>query len=162
MSHPAKLIQNTPPAYTTARGAAFCGDSIELLNKLPDGSINLVMTSPPFALLREKEYGNKNQEDYLLWLSEFAKLVHKKLKDDGSFVLDLGGSYQRGTPARSLYNFKVLIHFCEELGFFLAQDFYWFNPSKLPSPIEWVNKRKIRANGCLNCLRLRRFFTLRD
>ena len=38
------------PAYTTYGGAAYCGDSRELLTRLPDGSINLVMTSPPFAL----------------------------------------------------------------------------------------------------------------
>ena len=36
------------------------------------------------------------------------------------------------------------------MGFTLAEDFYWFNPSKLPSPIEWVNKRKIRAKDSVN------------
>lgn len=150
MSNPDQLIKNYSPSYSTKNGAAFYGDSIDLLKELPDESINLVMTSPPFALLREKEYGNKSQDDYVLWLAEFAKLAHQKLKSDGSFVLDLGGSYQRGTPARSLYNFKVLMHFCDEIGFFLAQDFYWFNSSKLPSPIEWVNKRKIRAKDSVN------------
>src|SRR3990167_2817099 len=45
-------------------------------------------------------------------------------------------------PSRSLYNFRVLLAFCDEIGFHLAEDFYWFNPAKLPSPIEWVNKRK--------------------
>jgi site-specific DNA-methyltransferase (cytosine-N4-specific) len=108
------------------------------------------MTSPPFALLRKKEYGNKYQHEYIVWLSEFAKIVLKKLKSDGSFVLDLGGAYQKGVPSRSLYNFRIPIHFCDDLGFFLAEDFYWFNPSKLPSPIEWVNKRKIRAKDSVN------------
>lgn len=145
-----KLVKKNKPAYSTSKGSAFFGDSIELLKSLPDESINLVMTSPPFALLREKEYGNKSQDKYVLWLAEFAKLIHKKLKKDGSFVLDLGGAYQKGTPSRSLYNFKVLIHFCDEIGFSLAQDFYWFNSSKLPSPIEWVNKRKIRAKDSIN------------
>jgi site-specific DNA-methyltransferase (cytosine-N4-specific) len=53
-------------------------------------------------------------------------------------------------PVRSLYAFRVAIALCDELGFFLAQDFYWFNPSKLPSPIEWVNKRKLRAKDAVN------------
>ena len=44
----------------------------------------------------------------------------------------------------------MLIKFCDELGFFLAEDFYWFNPSKLPSPIEWVNRRKLRAKDSVN------------
>ena len=65
-------------------------------------------------------------------------------------MLDLGGAYQKGIPARSLYNFRVPIRFCDELGFFLAEDFYWFNPSKLPSPIEWVNKRKMRVKDSVN------------
>lgn len=144
------ILKGYNPAYTTEWGSAYCGDSLELLRALPDDSINLVMTSPPFALQRKKEYGNKDQGEYIGWLSEFAALVLEKLKPDGSFVLDLGGAYQKGVPARSLYNFRVPIHFCDDLGFYLAEDFYWFNPSKLPSPIEWVNKRKIRAKDSVN------------
>jgi DNA modification methylase len=136
--------------YQTGLGAAFLGDSLELLSQLPDKSINLVLTSPPFALQREKEYGNKEQSEYIGWLAQFAEVVYRKLKDDGSFVLDLGGAYEKGKPVRSLYNFRIPIHFCDEIGFFLAEDFYWFNPSKLPSPIEWVNKRKIRVKDSVN------------
>ena len=137
-------------AFETALGQACVGDSIELLHSLPDESVNLVVTSPPFALQRKKEYGNAEQHEYIEWLSQFGQLVHRKLRQDGSFVLDIGGAYQKGVPARSLYNFRVAIHFCDVLGFFLAQDFYWFNPSKLPSPIEWVNKRKLRAKDAVN------------
>jgi DNA modification methylase len=136
--------------FQTRLGAACCGDSLDLLAKLPDNSVNLVVTSPPFALLRQKEYGNLEQHEYIDWLAQFAALVHKKLKPDGSFVLDLGGAYQRGVPVRSLYQFRVLIRFCDELGFFLAEEFHWNNPSKLPSPIEWVNKRKMRAKDSVN------------
>jgi DNA modification methylase len=140
------------PAYQTDLGVAWHGNSLELLAQVPDGSINLVMTSPPFALLRQKEYGNKDQIDYIEWLSAFARIVFQKLRDDGSFVLDLGGAYQRGIPSRSLYNFKILIKFCEEIGFHLAEDFYWHNPAKLPSPIEWVNKRKLRVKDSVNTI----------
>jgi site-specific DNA-methyltransferase (cytosine-N4-specific) len=112
--------------------------------------VNLVLTSPPFALQRQKEYGNFDQHSYIKWLEQFARIVHQKLTDDGSFVIDLGGAYEKGVPARSLYNFRVLLNFCDEIGFFLAEDFYWFNPSKLPSPIEWVNKRKLRAKDAVN------------
>jgi site-specific DNA-methyltransferase (cytosine-N4-specific) len=128
----------------------YCADSLEMLAKLPDESVNLVMTSPPFALQRKKEYGNKDQHEYVEWLAAFGKLVFQKLKPDGSFVLDLGGAYEKGVPARSLYNFRVLLKFCDELGFTLAEDFYWYNPSKLPSPIEWVNKRKLWAKDSVN------------
>ncbi len=138
------------PAYRTSKGSAFIGDSRGLLAELPDDSINLVITSPPFALQRQKEYGNLEQHEYIDWFMDFARLVHKKLKPDGSFVVDFGGSYMKGVPARSLYNFRVLIRMVDEVGFFLAEDFYWFNPSKLPSPIEWVNKRKMRVKDSIN------------
>ena len=72
------------------------------------------------------------------------------MKSSGSFILDLGGAYERGKPIRSLYNFRVLIDFCDALGYCLAEEFFWFNPAKLPSPIEWVNKRKIRAKDAVN------------
>lgn len=143
-------MSRVSPAYITQHGAAYCGDSLELLSSLPDESINLVLTSPPFALQRQKAYGNKDQAEYIDWLLQFAKEVHRILRSDGSFVIDLGGAYEKGVPARSLYNFRVLIRFCDDLGFFLAEDFYWFNPSKLPSPIEWVNKRKMRVKDAVN------------
>jgi len=76
--------------------------------------------------------------------------VQRVLKPTGSFVLDLGGSYERGRPVRSIYQFRVLIDFCDNLGFRLAEEFYWHNPAKLPSPIEWVNKRKIRVKDSVN------------
>ena len=103
-----------------------------------------MLTSPPFALLRAKEYGNLDQAAYVEWLTSFGPLVRRVLKDTGSFVLDLGGAYRRGLPVRSLHNYRVLLRLCDEGGFFLAQEFFWHNPAKLPSPIEWVNKRKIR------------------
>ncbi|MBI2422358.1 MAG: site-specific DNA-methyltransferase [Candidatus Hydrogenedentes bacterium] len=131
-------------------GSAYIGDSLELLANIPDNSVNLVITSPPFALQRQKEYGNLGQVEYVDWFLGFAKVVHRKLKEDGSFVIDLGGAYERGVPARSLYNFRLLIRMVDEIGYFLAEDFYWFNPSKLPSPIEWVNKRKLRAKDSVN------------
>lgn len=52
-----------PPACRTDCGAASCGDSCELLRPLPDEAINLVMTSPPFALQRQKAYGDQDQHE---------------------------------------------------------------------------------------------------
>jgi len=138
------------PYYRTGHGAAYVGDSCELLGQLPESSIDLVMTSPPFALRRQKTYGNVAETEYVEWLMPFAQGVHRVLTDTGSFVLDLGGAYRAGIPSRSLYNFRVLIALCDQVGFHLAEDFYWFNPAKLPSPIEWVNKKKIRAKDSVN------------
>ena len=144
------LLDDINPLYKTKLGASYVGDSIELLSKLPNSCIDLVMTSPPFALRRQKDYGNVAEHEYVDWIKPFAKEVFRVLKDTGSFVLDLGGSYRYRIPSRSLYNFRVLISLCDDVGFHLAEDFYWHNPSKLPSPIEWVNKRKIRAKDSID------------
>ncbi|MBI5409274.1 MAG: site-specific DNA-methyltransferase [Nitrospirae bacterium] len=136
--------------YKTQLGEAYVGDSLELLTKIPSESVDLVITSPPFALQREKEYGNKNQDDYVDWLLQFAEPIKRVLKQTGSFVLDLGGAYISGRPVRSLYNYRVLLRLCDEYGFHLAEEFFWHNPAKLPSPIEWVNKRKIRVKDSVN------------
>ncbi len=136
--------------YKTNRGKAIVGDSLELMKLMPDNSVNLVMTSPPFALSRPKEYGNKDKCDYIDWILEFTREVKRIITEDGSFVIDLGGSYEKGRPIRSLYNFRLLIRMCDEQGWKLAEEFFWYNPAKLPSPIEWVNKRKIRAKDSVN------------
>ncbi len=136
--------------YTTSLGVQLCGDSRELMKLLPEDSIDLIVTSPPFALLRKKAYGNESQHQYVQWLLDFGRDAHRILKKSGSFVLDIGGAYQRGRPVRSLYNYRVLIEFCDALGYRLAEEFFWYNPAKLPSPIEWVNKRKIRVKDAVN------------
>lgn len=136
--------------YRTHQGVQLCGDSRALLADLTPGTVDLIVTSPPFALLREKSYGNKDQDEYVDWLVEFGRAARPALSETGSLVIDLGGSYQRGRPVRSLYQWRVLLRFCDELGYNLAEEFYWHNPAKLPSPIEWVNKRKIRVKDSVN------------
>jgi len=140
------------PYYTTDFGAAYLGNARELLQDLPDESVNLIVTSPPYALHFKKEYGNVEKHEYVPWFLEFARQFHRVLTRDGSLVIDIGGSYKKGQPTRSLYHFRLLIALCDELGFHLAQEFYWYNPAKLPAPAEWVTVRKIRTKDSVECL----------
>lgn len=126
------------------------GDSLGVLAALPDESVDLVMTSPPFGLVRQKEYGNAPAADYLDWFRPFAEQAHRVLKESGSFVIDIGGSWNRGTPTRSLYHYKLAVMLCEEYEFHLAQEFSWWNPSKLPTPAEWVTVRRLRVKDSIN------------
>ena len=100
--------------------------------------------------MRKKEYGNVDAAQYVDWFKPFAADFLRVLKDDGSLVIDIGGAWNKGYPTRSLYHFKLLIMLCEEIGFHLAQDFYWWNPSKLPTPAEWVTVRRIRVKDAIN------------
>lgn len=143
-------LMSSSEYYSTTAGAAYLGDSRELLDELPDESVDLVLTSPPFALQKKKDYGNQDADDYNDWFLEFAEKVHRVLREDGSFVIDIGGGWQKGEPVRSLYHFKLLIRLVEECGFHLAQDFYWWNPAKLPTPAQWVTIERIRAKDAVN------------
>jgi site-specific DNA-methyltransferase (cytosine-N4-specific) len=132
------------PNYTTTLGLAYVADSHELLGSLPADSVDLVVTSPPYALHFKKEYGNVEKHDYVAWFLPFASAIHRVLKSDGSFVLNIGGSYNAGAPTRSLYHFKLLVALVEQVGFHLAQECFWYNPAKLPAPAEWVTVRRQR------------------
>lgn len=139
-------------AHRTDLGRIHRGDSLDVLPSLSDGSVNLIMTSPPFGLVRKKDYGNADADVYLDWFKPFATEFHRVLADDGSLVIDIGGAWIPAQPTRSLYHFELLIMLCKQFGFHLAQEFYWWNPSKLPTPAEWVNIRRIRVKDAINCV----------
>lgn len=141
-------LRQFTPYYSTARGAAINIDSMKVLKELPSASIDLVMTSPPFALIRKKEYGNEPVDRYLEWFLPFCREIKRVLKPHGSFVCDIGGSWVPGVPVRSLYHFELAVRLAKE--FRLAQEFYWYNPAKLPTPAEWVTIRRIRVKDAVN------------
>ena len=138
------------PYYTQQNGAVYLGDTLELIKLIEDNSINLILTSPPFALTRKKEYGNESAEKYIEWFLPFAYEFKRILADNGSFILDLGGAYLPGNPIRSIYQYELLVRLCKEVGFFLAQEFYHYNPARLPTPAEWVTIRRIRVKDSVN------------
>lgn len=143
--HPSELVVRERPAYSTFLGAAYEGNSLAVMRRIDDATIDLVVTSPPYALEFKKEYGNVAKERYVEWFLPFAEEIKRILKPDGSFVLNIGGSYNSGYPTRSIYHFKLLVALCEELSFHLAQECFWYNPAKLPAPAEWVNVRRCRV-----------------
>jgi DNA modification methylase len=140
------------PYYSTPWGDAYLGDSRELLAALPDESVALVLTSPPFALRRKKKYGNVEAEKYVEWFRPFAEQVWRALKDDGSFVIEIGGAWMPGHPTRSVYHYELLIDLVRNVEFHLAQEFFWFNPAKMPGPAQWVTIERIRCTDAVNTI----------
>jgi DNA modification methylase len=148
-----EMLSKLPePYYRTEYGVTYFGDAIELSRCIPDNSVNLIMTSPPFALNKKKPYGNVEAEKYINWFRPFAHEFWRILKDDGSFVLHIGGSWEKGRPTRSLYHLELLIDLCRngEKRFYLAQDLYWFNPARLPSPAQWVTVKRLRVKDAVD------------
>lgn len=136
---------NLKPLYKTKLGKLYHADSLDTMRKMRPASVDLVVTSPPYALHFKKEYGNADQEEYVNWFLPFASEIKRVLKPEGSFVLNIGGSWTPGAPVRSLYHYRLLLALCDQIGFYLAQEFFWFNPAKMPAPAEWVNVRRIRV-----------------
>lgn len=141
----------TKPAYSTPMGDMFCGDAYDVLRYLVRKNIRvkLIVTSPPFALVRKKAYGNEDADKYVEWFMRFIPLFRRILQPEGGLVIDIGGSWIPGIPAKSTYHLKLLLRITES-GFFLAQEFYHYNPARLPTPAEWVTVRRLRVKDAVN------------
>ncbi len=138
--------------YKTQIGRIYLGDTLEYMKDQKENTVSLIMTSPPFGLVRKKDYGNVDADQYIEWFRPFAKQFQRILKDNGSLVIDIGGSWIPGQPTRSLYHYELLIILCKEFGFHLAHEYFWWNPSRLPTPAEWVNIRRVRVKDAVNCI----------
>lgn len=135
--------------YQTERGMMYLGDCKQIIAKYicpkKEHSVNLIFTSPPFPLNRAKRYGNMTGEEYLDWFSNLAPLFVDILADDGSIVIEIGNAWERGMPVHSTLPIETLLKFKERGNLYLCQEFIHYNPSALPAPIEWVNKKRIRV-----------------
>lgn len=139
------------PYFQTESGAIYHGDSLTILDEFLDPhSVDLIVTSPPFGLVRKKDYGNVDADRYVEWFRPFGEVFHRLLKANGSLVIDIGGAWNPGLPTRSLYHYELLLMLCRDIGFHLAQEFFWWSPSKLPTPAEWVTVRRIRVKDAVN------------
>jgi len=138
--------------HRTKYGEIWLGDAGQLLEMLAPASVDLIVTSPPFGLVRKKDYGNVDADKYVEWFQPFGEIFRRILKPAGSLVIDIGGSWIPGQPTRSLYHYELVIMLCRRCGFHLAQEFFWWNPAKLPTPAEWVTVRRIRVKDAVNCV----------
>lgn len=144
------------PVYSTQLGAMYQGPSEQVLPAEPvkkfAGKIQLVMTSPPFPLNTKKAYGNLTQDEYVEWFAEFAPLLREMVTDDGSIVIEIGNAWMPGRPVMSIHVLKAFLRFLEKGDLHLCQEFIWYNPARLPSPIEWVNKERSRVKDAFTRL----------
>ena len=135
--------------YQTRLGNMFAGLAEEVLAQPRlqrwRGQVQLLFTSPPFPLQREKKYGNLQGESFAAWLAGFARLFTEYLAPDGSIVIELGNGWNPGLPTMSTASLKALLAFQEAANLHLCQEFVCFNPARLPTPAEWVAVRRVRV-----------------
>lgn len=137
--------------YQTNKGRIIEGNSIELLSgEMKEelrGKVNLIITSPPFPLNNKKKYGNEKGEEYLKWFIDMAPIFSDLLSDDGSLVIEIGNSWEPDRPVQSLLHLECLFGLVKhpEANLRLIQEFICYNPSKLPSPAQWVTVNRLRT-----------------
>ena len=135
--------------FTTEHGVALYGHAEDAVGHINDNSVQLILTSPPYPLIREKEYGNVQADEYIEWFLGLAKDWPRKLTSTGSIVLNLADVWERGRPSLSLYQERLLLRLVDDLGLRLCARYAWLNPSKMPAPAEWVTVRKVRVKPSL-------------
>ncbi len=135
-------------AYSTERGAMLHGRIEAALDDpliaAASGNVNLILTSPPFPLVRKKRYGNENGAAYLEWLESLAAPLSELLAPDGSIVIEIGNAWEPGVPIMSTLPLEALFAFKKAAGLKLCQHVICHNPARLPSPAAWVNVERAR------------------
>ena len=132
-------------------GEYLVGDVEAVLSSEPlkavRGSVNLILTSPPFPLNHKKSYGNLSGDEYLEWIARLAPRFSELLAPDGSIVIEIGNSWEPQRPVQSLLHLKALMAFVEakDAELRLCQQFICYNPSRLPSPAQWVTVERARV-----------------
>lgn len=136
-------------AYRTQRGTMYRGRAEEVLlspeAKAFRGKVSLIFTSPPFPLNRKKRYGNEQGEAYITWLAQFAPLFRDFLAPNGSIVIEMGNAWEPGRPVMSTLALESLLEFLRVGKFNLCQQFICHNPTRLPTPAQWVNVERVRV-----------------
>jgi DNA methylase len=139
------------PIHKTKLGKYHTGDSVKLLGsewrEKFRGRVQLILTSPPFPLNNKKSYGNLDGTRYQEWFVHLARIFSELITEDGSIVIEMGNAWLPGRPVQSLLHLESLIGFVNEAraGLRLCQQFICYNPSRLPSPAEWVTVKRIRT-----------------
>jgi hypothetical protein len=137
--------------YRTRYGRCLFGEAEKLstsyLLKYYRNRFNLIITSPPFPLNNKKKYGNLQGEEYLNWFVNLAPIFSDLLTDDGSLVIEIGNSWEPKRPVQSLLHLECLMGLVKnpQADLRLIQEFICYNPSRLPSPAQWVTVNRYRT-----------------
>ncbi len=143
------VLENARPGvvltiFETRFGLAVWGHVEEAAALIERGSVATIYTSPPYPILKAKEYGGMEAASWLAWSLDLADLWKPLLAPGGSLFMNLGAEvYRRGVPYQSTYLERFVVAMEDRCGYQLAQRWHWDNPTKLGS-IEWVSVRRRR------------------
>lgn len=135
--------------YHTDLGALFRGKFEDVITQPSfdaiKGKVQLIFTSPPFALNKKKKYDNKLGDEYKQWLAGYAPVFRDLLAEDGSLVIEMGNAWEANQPVMSTLALEALLDLKKAGDFYLCQQFVINNPARLPSPAQWVTVKRKRV-----------------
>ena len=111
------------------------GDCLEKLKELPNSSVDLIITSPPYADQRKSTYGGIKPEKYVSWFLPITAELFRVLKNDGTFILNIKEKVQNGE--RSTYVLELILEMKRQ-GWLWTEEFIWHKKNCYPG--KWPNR----------------------
>lgn len=108
----------------------YCIDALLGLQQVPDASVTLCLTSPPYADLRSKSYPTSSVSQYVSWFLPIAQEILRTLAPTGSFVLNIGDKIENGE--RSTYCMELVLEL-KKLGFKFIDEIIWVKKNGVPN-----------------------------
>lgn len=128
------------------------GDCKKILKSFPDNSINLIVTSPPYAYNRKSTYGGIPVDNYVDWFSPISKELKRVLKNDGSFVLNIKERAINGE--RHPYVLDLILEMKKQ-GWFWVEEYIWHKKNCYPG--KWPNRFRDAWERCLHFTKNKKF-----
>ncbi len=113
----------------------YLGDSKEQLKKIPDNSVDLIVTSPPYADQRKNTYGGIHPDKYVEWFLPISEQLLKVLKPSGTFILNIKEKVVSGE--RSTYVLELILALRKQ-GWLWTEEFIWHKKNSYPG--KWPNR----------------------
>jgi site-specific DNA-methyltransferase (adenine-specific)/site-specific DNA-methyltransferase (cytosine-N4-specific) len=99
------------------------GDCKRKILQIPDGSVSLVLTSPPYAMQRKDEYGGIEEKDYPAWLTGILELFKPKMRTDGNVIVNIRSHVDRGSVSDFVLRTRLAIR---EAGWIECEELIWY------------------------------------
>jgi DNA modification methylase len=138
--------------FETDRGVFLWANAEDAVGIIERESVDLLLSSPPYALISSKEYGNLDETAWVDWMLKICEGSRELLRPTGSMILNLGNCWVPGKPQQSLYIQRLLVRLEDELDIHLCQELFWHSPTKLPVPLAWVGVRRVRLTSSVEPL----------
>jgi len=133
------------------------GDCLEVLQRLPENSIDLIMTSPPYADNRKNTYGGIAPENYVEWFLPRAEQFFRVLKPSGTFILNIKEKVVEGE--RHTYVLELILALRKQ-GWFWTEEFIWHKKNSYPG--KWPNRFRDSWERCLQFNKQKKFSMYQD